>query len=198
MLIDIILVIAFVMALVKGVRNGLIVGLFSLVAFVVGLAAAIKLSATVAGWMSAETEVSGRWIPFLSFLIVFIVVVVLINIGARLLRKAVELVMLGFVDKIGGVLLYFFLYLVILSVLFFFAEKLHIIGEETMENSVAYSYIRPLGPVVVGSLGKLLPFFADSFRELEKFFESVNERIPPPSETVGSWHAYFSRSRITS
>ncbi len=44
MLIDIIVVILLVMAIFKGLRKGLIVAVFSFLAFLIGLAAALKLS----------------------------------------------------------------------------------------------------------------------------------------------------------
>ena len=49
MIIDIIVVIILILAAIKGFRQGLIVALFSVIAFIVGLAAAIKLSVVVAG-----------------------------------------------------------------------------------------------------------------------------------------------------
>ena len=181
-MIDILFLILVLFAVFKGVRNGFIVGIFSIIAFIVGLAAALKLSASVATWLRASTEISGRWLPFLSFLLVFIGVVLLINIGARILKKAVEAVMLGIFDKIGGILLYLFLYTMIFSILLFYADKLMIIGEESKSASRVYSYVQPVGPAVIGSIGTVVPFFQDMFAQLESFFSEVNKRIPAGTE----------------
>ena len=48
MVIDLIFAILIVFAIIRGYQRGLIVGLFSLVAVIIGLAAALKLSAVVA------------------------------------------------------------------------------------------------------------------------------------------------------
>ena len=58
MLLDIIYAVLIVLAALQGYRSGLIVGLFSLVAIIIGLAAAMKLSAVVAGYIGRNVNVS--------------------------------------------------------------------------------------------------------------------------------------------
>jgi membrane protein required for colicin V production len=101
MMIDIIFVILLVLALIHGYRRGLIVAVFSLVSIVVGLAAAIKLSAVVANHLGNTVKVSDKWLPVISFAIVFIVVVLLIRLGARAIQKLTEALMLGWLNRLG-------------------------------------------------------------------------------------------------
>ena len=105
MLIDILFIICMVFALFKGYRNGLIVAVFSLVAIIVGLAAAMKLSVYVAKQLGEYTSVSQSWLPFISFALVMIVVVILIRLGATALQKMAELLLLGWLNKLAGVVL---------------------------------------------------------------------------------------------
>src|SRR3954469_3729541 len=98
MLIDLICLILLVMAVFKGISRGFIVAVFSLLAFIIGLAAALKLSAVVAVHLHEKMNVSGYWLPFLSFLIVFVAVVFLIRWGAALVKKAVSIAFLGWLD----------------------------------------------------------------------------------------------------
>ena len=83
MIIDIVFLILVILAVIKGFRRGLIVGLFSFIAIIVGLAAAIKLSIVVAGYIGSAVNVSDRWLPVISFLVVFIAVVLLIRLGGK-------------------------------------------------------------------------------------------------------------------
>lgn len=92
MLIDIIFLLCMILALIKGYRNGLIVAVFSFVAIVVGLTAAMKLSAYVAEKLGQQTSISQSWLPFISFAIVMIAVVILVRLGATALQKMVEMV----------------------------------------------------------------------------------------------------------
>ncbi|WP_315818768.1 CvpA family protein [Paraflavitalea speifideaquila] len=81
MIIDILFGVLMLLAVVKGWRRGLIIAVFSVIAIIVGIAAAMKLSTVVAAWLKDSTMVSVQWLPFLSFAIVLIGVILLIRWG---------------------------------------------------------------------------------------------------------------------
>ena len=87
MILDIISFILLLLALFKGLRKGLIVALFSFVAFFIGLAAALKLSSIVAEYLGRSVNVSGKWLPFMAFAIVFFIVILLVRLGAKMIEK---------------------------------------------------------------------------------------------------------------
>jgi len=175
MLIDIIALILLVMAIFKGLSKGLIVALFSFLAFIIGLAAALKLSTAMAEYIGANVEVSQRWLPFLAFAVVFIIVVLLVRLGAKLLQGAVQMAMLGWVNRIGGVLFYVLIYYFIYSVLLFYATQLNLIKPATTDASVTYAYIAPFGPRTIEILGSIIPWFKNMFEELLHFFDAVGK-----------------------
>lgn len=167
-----------VLACIKGLRKGFIIALFSIAGFIAGLAAALKLSALVAEKLSSNLNASGKWLPALSFLLVFIAVVILVNLGARLIQKSFEMVMLGWVNRVGGLLLYALLYSILFSIFLFYATQLHFIKADTIAASQAYPYLQPLGPKVINSLGTVIPVFKDMFSNLENFFEKLPGTLP--------------------
>ena len=177
MIIDVAYFIVLLYAIFKGFTKGLIVGIFSLLAFIIGLAAALKLSSVVANYFADSTATSTKWLPVLSFLLVFIAVVFIINIGARLIKKSLRLVMLGWIDKMGGILLYFIIYTIIFSVILFFAIKVSIVDPDTIANSRMYHFVAPWGPGVIDNLGKIIPVFKGLFNELQLFFERLATKI---------------------
>lgn len=176
MLIDIIALILLLVAIFKGLRKGLIVAVFSFLAFIIGLAAALKLSTAMADYIGDNVAVSQRWLPFIAFIAVFLIVVLLIRLGAKLLQGAVQMVMLGWVNRIGGVVFYVLIYFFIFSILLFYATQLNLIKPETIASSVTYGYIAPFGPKVMDVLGSIIPFFRDMFEELLQFFDTVGEK----------------------
>jgi len=177
MILDIIFAIIIVLAIIKGYRRGLIVGLFSLVAIIIGLAAAIKLSAVVAGYIGKAVKISDQWLPIISFAVVFFIVVLLVRLGANAIQKMVESVMLGWVNRLGGIVLYIAIYTTIFSVVLFYAEQLEIVKPATKEKSVTYSYIQPWGPKTINTVGSVIPLFKDMFGELQQFFGGVAKNI---------------------
>lgn len=177
MLLDIIFAVIIVLAILKGYRSGLVVGLFSLVAIIIGLAAAMKLSTVVAGYIGKAVKVSDEWLPVISFAVVFFIVILLIRLGARAIEKTVEVAMLGWVNKIGGVILFVAIYTVVFSVLLFYAEQTKLVQPETINKSITYSFVQPWGPKAINGFGSIIPLFKDMFAELEQFFEGVAKKI---------------------
>ena len=176
-MIDIIFAVILIIAVIKGLRKGLAVALFSIAAFIIGLAAAMKLSAVVAVYLQKNVSVSNHWLPFISFIIVFIGVVVLVNLGGKLVEKTFEMAFLGWANRLGGAIFYVLLYTIIFSVFLFYAEKINVVKPETISNSIMYPYIKPWGPVVINTFAKIIPLFKDSFQQLESFFEGLSDKM---------------------
>lgn len=179
MLLDLVYAVLIVLAVIRGWQRGLIVGIFSLLALIIGLAAAIKLSAVVAGHLGNAVKVSERWLPLLSFALVFLVVVLLVRLGANAIQRLAQSLRLGWLNRLGGILLYFVIYTTVFSVIIFYAEQMRIIQPATKEKSLTYSFIQPWGPKAINGFGKIVPVFRDMFEELETFFANTSRRIPP-------------------
>ena len=179
MLIDIILIVVVIWAIIVGFRKGLIVGVFSVIAFIAGLAAAIKLSTVVAGYIGKAVKISDQWLPVISFAIVFIIVVLFVRLGAKMIQKSVEMAMLGWINRLAGIILYVAVYILIFSVFLFYIDQMDLIKPETKNASVSYKYIQPLGPKVIDGLGKIIPFFKGMFNDLKEFFGTVSQQVPP-------------------
>jgi membrane protein required for colicin V production len=176
-MIDIIYAILIALAVFKGFQKGLIIAVFSFVGFVVGLAAALKLSVYVADHLKDSVNVSGKILPFLSFALVFLVTVLLIHFGAKLIEKLLEAVALGWANKLCDILLYAILYTMIFSVFLFYAEKIHVLTQSAIQSSLTYPFIKPWGPKVIDGFGQLIPAFKNMFNDLENFFAGVPHKI---------------------
>ncbi len=178
MLIDFTFAALLILAIIKGYQKGLILAIFSIIAFIIGLAAALKLSTAVAAYLKDSISVSAKWMPFIAFALVFLIVVLLVRLGAKLVEKTFQAVLLGWVNRIGGILFYAALYFIILSIFIFYAEKLQILQPATIQSSVTYKFIQPWGPKLMDNIGNLIPFFKDMFTQLGDFFNSLSNKIP--------------------
>ncbi len=176
MTIDILYFLLILSAIYKGYTRGFIVSVFSFFAIIIGLAAAVKLSAIVAGWLRESTNISSQWLPFLSFVIVMVGIILLIRLAANMLQKTFEFMFMGWANKIGGILLYAVIYTMIFSVLLFFTNKIGILKEETISASVTYPFVEPWGIKTIDGFGKIIPVFKGMFTQLESFFDAVSKR----------------------
>jgi membrane protein required for colicin V production len=176
MFIDFISIALVILSIVKGLRKGLVVAVFSLLAFVIGLAAALKLSSLVARYLGDNTSISQRWLPMLAFLIVFFLVALLVRLGAKAIESFMRMTMLGWLNKLGGIVFHVLLYFFIYSIILFYATQLHIIKPETIETSSTYPIIYPMAPVVMDTIGEVVPFFKHMFADLEGFFDGLSRK----------------------
>ncbi len=177
MFLDIIVLALLVLALMKGLKQGLVVAALSFLAVFVGLAAALKLSTWVAGWLGNTVNIGTTWLPFLAFLVIMIAVFIGVRILAAIVEQVLALSMLGWVNQLGGFILYALLYITVFSVLIFYTEKMDLLRPETIAASKTYIYIHFWGPYAVDWLGKAIPFFKDMFTDLTVFFGTINKNI---------------------
>jgi membrane protein required for colicin V production len=161
------------MAVFKGYGKGFIVAIFSLVAFFVGLVAAMKLSASVAVWLQHKSATQTTWMPFIAFVLVMAVVMLIIRFGASLIEKAMGFVMLGWLNKIGGIVFYAAIYIIFFSIVLFFAKSMGVLTEETIRKSKMYPFIAPWGPKSIDAIGSVIPVFRGLFNQLESFFDGT-------------------------
>ena len=176
MFIDAAYMILIAIACYKGLRKGFIIAIFSVLGFIIGIAAALKLSAVVAVKLSTHTG-AAKWLPSVSFLLVFIAVALIVSLVGKVIQKTFETVMLGWINRLAGVVLFILLYSIIYSVFLFYAVQLHFISIATTNNSLVYPYLQPLAPKIINSVGTVLPWFKDLFNQLENFFSSTAAKV---------------------
>ena len=162
-----------VAALYNGYRYGFIRAFFSVIGLMIGLAAAMKLSVVATHYMQDATMIPARWVPFVSFGLVFAAVMFIIRIIAGLLQKAAKLAMLGWANKLAGIVLYLGIYIIAFSVVLFYADKIHLLKAGAISSSKTYPYLQPCGPAVINALGFVVPYFKNMFHELEVFFGKI-------------------------
>ncbi len=175
MIIDILLLITILLAIFKGWSKGIIAGAFSLAALILGAAAALKLSAQFSLYLQEETGHPSPLWPVVAFVLIFIVVAVIIKLLAAVISKLFQTIMLGWLNRLAGIVFYVLAYVVIFSIGLWFANQMHLLSPDLKSASKTYSRIMPLGPKIITDLSDWIPWFKDLFQQLEDFFG----RIPP-------------------
>ena len=98
-MLDIIFAIVMVIALFKGYKKGLVIAIFSLIALIVGIAVAVKLSAAVASYFQPQGSGSSKWIVLLCFVVLFLAAVLIVHMTGKLIEKTFEIAFLGWANK---------------------------------------------------------------------------------------------------
>ena len=177
MWIDIVFLVALIVAVVKGAMRGIVMALFSFAGWFIGLAAALKLSAVVAIYMQEHTGISAKWLPLISFVLVFVIVVLLVQWAGKAIENLFDFTLLGWVNRLGGALLYAGMYILLGSILLFYADKMHLINPGTLSNSRAYALTAGIAPALIEGLGAIIPTFKNTFQELQTFFDKIGKEF---------------------
>lgn len=151
-LLDIVLGLLLAYGLYKGVRNGLIVEVASIVALIAGICGAIHFSYIASDFLSERFSWEPRYIKLTAFVLTFLVLVIAVHFLGRLLTKIIEFAMLGFLNSLAGGIFGLVKVGVILGALLIFFERannsLHLVRPAAIEQSVLYGPIREIGAFV--------------------------------------------------
>jgi membrane protein required for colicin V production len=175
MTLDIIGITLLIIFFIRGYMKGIIVAAFSVLAVLLGVVCALKLSQLFAAWLMEKGWVTSGWAQLLSYVVLFIGVMLLVRLVGKAVQSSVEAVMLGTVNRIIGGLLFMGITAVVWSSLLWIGTKMMLISPETIAASKTYTYFEPVAPWAFEHIGKLLPFARDVFDKLQEFFDTVNQ-----------------------
>ncbi len=158
---------------IRGYMRGLIVAVFSVLAILLGILCALKLSQSLATWLLAKGYTMAGWAPMLSYAILFVGVVLLVRLAAKLVQGAARTLMLGTINKIAGGLLYVIAATVMYSSVIWIGARMNLFSPELIAASKTYPWLSQVAPKFFSFSGHLLPFAHDVFEKLQHFFDAV-------------------------
>lgn len=157
---DIILLIGFIPALVRGIQKGFIEQVISLASIFIGAWMAYRFAEPLSVWLTQFVNVEPRILGVASFAIVVVLTVILLNLLGRLLTKTLSLASLGFVNRLLGVVFALLKAALIIGLLIFvfdtFNGKWGIVNAELLDGSVIYKALHEAALKVFPYLQNLL------------------------------------------
>lgn len=159
-MIDIVLGIFLLLGFIRGFQKGFIVELAGIVALLAGIFGGIKYGYFAEGYLENWTDWTVSSIEIASFFIVFIGIVVLVSILAKILTTIVHSIALGLINRIFGALfgvikMGLFILIILLIFDYINGEGRFISGTK-LQESVIVSTIRELSSTLLPSLEQLL------------------------------------------
>lgn len=150
--IDLVLGILLLVAAIQGFRKGFIIELASLLALILGIWGGIKFSAFTADFITKHTGYHSQHLGTIAFIVTFIAIVILIHIMAKLLDTVVKAVLLGFLNRLAGIIFGVLKAAVILSIVLLLFddidENVHILPAKQKEESKIYTPMKQVVPTL--------------------------------------------------
>lgn len=183
MTIDLIAITLAILLFLRGYSRGIIVAIFSVLAILLGITCALFFSAKLSNFLLEKDWVASSLAPIISYAILFFAVLWLVRLLAKLIDGFTSSILLGWVNKSIGGILYVALGMILYSSALWLCDGAHLVSPETKVKSKSYNYIAPMAPWVFAHIGEVIPFAKETFKDMRHFFDGVNQTLP---EHVGT------------
>lgn len=162
-LIDIIIIIAFVPAVIKGIKDGFIRQIAGIAGLFLGVWLSYKFSSLITGWLGQWINANESVTKVISFAIIMIAAIVLINLLGKLIENIISVVMLGWLNKLLGVVVAFCITALIVGLILSLINYANeswftIISQEKINESLFYEPLYNLSQKVFPYLKEFLHF----------------------------------------
>lgn len=169
---DIILLVPLIFGAVMGFRKGLLLEIVGILAFVLGIVGGFKLMELGMTYLDGYFEDFDHLLPFISFLIIFLGILLLVNLLGKAVKKVLDMTLLGGVDKFAGAVVGLAKWAIGLSLVLWLTQNFGVVLPGQNEELVLYPYLAELGPNLIKSMSVVLPF-------AEEMIESIKELVSP-------------------
>jgi len=159
---DLVIVVVLAVGTFLGLRMGVIKAVLSLAGVIVGVVLAGQYYADLAEALPFFSETSGA-AKIVAFVIILIVVMVIAVVAARFLKWAVSVMMLGWVNHLGGAALGLILGAIFCGALLAIWVKWLGAGDTITESMIA--------PVLLDKFPMVLGLLPDEFDAVRSFFQ---------------------------
>ncbi|MCQ2187037.1 MAG: CvpA family protein [Bacteroidales bacterium] len=142
---DIVLLLCLIPGVVSGYTKGFVNQLVDLVAILAGAWAALRFSNFVSQWLANYVTWDKNVLYIVSFIIVVLVVVFILNLIGGLITKALQTVKLGWLNRITGVVLGILKTVVLLAIPVMIFQSINgqfnLVDPEKLNASQAYTFL---------------------------------------------------------
>ncbi|MFM1755339.1 MAG: hypothetical protein RL621_243 [Bacteroidota bacterium] len=166
MWIDILSGTILIIAILQGYRHGLIKAIISFCSLFIGLIVAFQFAGYISNILKEHTKIGSQWLPFIAFLVVLIGVMILLKMITGILQQSAEWLLLGWLNKLLGMVLYALIYGTILSAVLYFMILLGVVEKSSIKDSFSFSYLESWWPYFMKKLSLWIPSIKSSLSSL--------------------------------
>ena len=159
-IIDVIIPVCCIPAVVQGLRKGFIRQVFSIAALVLGAWLAFHFSSAATQWIESFIKADRTLLGVIAFVVIFVLVYFGLLLLGHLVKGLVTLIMLGWVDKLLGVVFGLLKALLAIGLVIMLIDAassvVTLIPETTIKESVLYGPVKDVANVVYPYLKELI------------------------------------------
>lgn len=158
-IIDIILLICFIPALISGLKKGFIAQLIAIISIFAGIWISFEFATITSQWLSQYIEAPENVLRIAAFALIMVGVFITLGLLGKLLEGILNLVMLGWVNKLFGIIFAFLKTALITGLIIMVFNSinasLELVSAETLSESVLYTPLKNFADSVFPYLKEL-------------------------------------------
>ncbi len=168
--VDIILLVLIGLGAYEGYKKGLLMSIVGLIGFVLAIVLGVYFMEPMSKYLAKHlTELTFAF-PIIAFLIVFGITLALVGMAGWILKKMMNMILLGGLDSIGGGILGIVKAAFFISLFLWLANLFDLkMPKEWKAKSEYLQYVEPLAPAVIWVLEPIIP----KIGELQKTVDGI-------------------------
>ena len=147
-------------ALIHGFSKGFVSQAVSLVSLVLGVWLSFKFSVPFGDWLKSFADLPGTVLHVIAFALILVIVMLLMGLIGKLLEKAVKVVMLGWLNKLLGVVFALFKAVLVIGLVIILFDAIYnlipFVSSDTLSESILYQPIKDIANIVFPYLKELI------------------------------------------
>lgn len=168
---DILIVLPVIYGIWVGFKKGLVIELCTFLALFLGLYGGIHFSDFVSGLIMESFDSDNKYIPVISFTLIFLLIGAMVYFAGKLIEKAVKVVQLSLVNKLIGALFgglkFAFLLGGLIMLLESYDEKSDFLDDETKTGSLLYVPLKGMTSAAIPAFNKSTIFLKNTLYDKE-------------------------------
>lgn len=159
-ILDIVLLLCFVPAIVRGLSKGFIAEIVSLVSIILGAWLAFKFSDLASTWLSNYLQLDPRTLHVLAFAIIVILTILLLYWLGQILTKIIKIATLGWLNRLMGMVVGILKVALLLGIIIMvfegINEKWSLVKPAVTDDAVVYNALKDFAHTVFPYLKNLV------------------------------------------
>jgi membrane protein required for colicin V production len=164
---DILIAILLIIGAYRGFHKGLLMSIIAIFAFILGVMGGFRLLHWGINLLTPYLGEMHGMLPYVSFIIIFISIALIISILGKILKKVLDFTLLGPVDRLAGALVGVLKWAFTISVLLWLTLSVGFdIPDNFEKGSTIMPYIQAFGPKVVQITSVIIPSASEIFHSV--------------------------------
>ena len=159
-ILDIIILICLIPALIQGLIKGFISQAIALISLIAGAWASSRFAGVVCEWLSQYLSGSEQIVRIAAFALIFIAVILALSLIGKLLDKIIQIIMLGWLNKLLGGVFAIAKWILIMSLIVVafnsINQSFHLVKPSVLAQSQLYPILTDIANTIFPYLKNLL------------------------------------------